>query len=90
MAIQKKPQQRKLASDNPRNKMYYEHPADRYLIKEGDVESEDSADPMETDGYGPDQGVGGFQGEPNFAAPAIKQAPNGLTIKLRKRGMPKA
>lgn len=90
MAIQKKVPQRKLASDNSRNKMYYDHPADRSLIREGDVESEDAADPMETDGYGPDQGVGGFQGEPNFSVSPPKAAPGGLTIKLRKRGMPKA
>lgn len=86
-----------------RNTMYYKKPKDRELIREGDWQTEDAADPMETDGYGPDQGIGGWDGEPNFSVtleagqsddlpPAGPDMPNPkkLVTKLRKKGSPKA
>lgn len=88
------------ASDLKRKKpptMYYKRPEDRELLREGDVDTEDSADPMLTDGYGPDADI---PEEDPFALPGEGKMPPsdrsvplagplpGLAGKLRKRGVP--
>lgn len=75
----------KMASDKKKPKMYYKNEKDREQIRAGDVTSEDSSDPMETDGYGEDADVMNIE---SYKAPVSKSQSTGLTIKLRKKGVP--
>lgn len=76
--------------------MYYKAEADDLnLMGESDVGTMDSADPMDTDGYGPedDQGLAGIGGATDpFSLPGEGKMPAsdrpGKLSKLRKRGMP--
>lgn len=78
-----------MADNKARNTMYYKKKTDRELMRDADETTEDSADPMETDGYGPDQGIGGWDGEKNFSVPTKADQTDGLKLtKLRKKGMP--
>lgn len=68
-----------------RNTMYYKNPLDMELKRTADDSAMDSADPMLTDGYGPEQGVN--------EGPDLQRDPAGpkrVITKLRKKGMPSA
>ncbi len=105
MADQTKSKKKRPAYPAPAgNTMYYNSPEDRELTRGADESYQDSADPLLTDGYGPDQGVAGFSedGEENFQVPTasdqtddLPPASSGmpkspLMTKLRKKGAPKA
>lgn len=74
-----------MANEKNRNKMYYRQPLDLELIRAADESTEDSADPMTTDGYGPEQGV---EEGPWGMLDRAPKGPSRLT-KLRKKGAPK-
>jgi hypothetical protein len=78
--------------------MYYEDDtSDMNLIRDSDVGGMDSADPFETDGYGPedDQGMTELdEGTDPFALPGEGKMPAsdsapGKLGRLRKKGMPR-
>ncbi len=75
-------------AEQHRNTMYYRRPkTDKELKRTADESAMDSADPMTTDGYGPEQGV--EQG-PWGALNRDPAGPKRLMTKLRKKGAPRA
>lgn len=78
-----------------RNTMYYKKPQDRELMRDSDLGTEDSSDPMNSDSYGAEDEIAGEPGGPKqgFSVPTSRGQKDdlggGLTVRLRKRGAPK-